>query len=459
MIGVYTITLGGEPITDVAGNAVAAGIVGSFSVTGPNNTPTVVVGSTLPGSTYGQSVSFTVAVSGSGSKPTGTIQFLVDGTDLGSPVALSNGDATSAGTTLLFAGSHTIEAEYSGDSNYAPLDGSYTQVVHKAPLDIVPNNLSRAVGQPNPPLTYEFTGFVNGDTAASADITGSAVLTTTAAANSPVGNYPITVTSAGTLAATNYDFPTADFGTGTLNVSQGAATVVLSSTLPGSTYGQSVSFKVAVSGGGLRPTGTVQFLIDGTDFGSPVAISNGDATSETTTLLFAGSHTIEADYLGDSNYAAADGSYTQVVEKAPLDIVPNDLSRAVGQPNPPLTYEFTGFVNSDTAASADITGSAVLTTTAAANSPVGNYPITVTSAGTLAATNYDFPTADFGTGTLSVSQDTASVIVGSTLPGSTYGQSVGFTVAVSGSGSTPTGTVQFLVDGADFGSPVTLSKW
>ena len=93
--GVYTITLGGEPITDLAGNAVAAGIVGTFSVTGPNNTPTVVVGSTLPGSTYGQSVSFKVAVSGSGSTPTGTVQFLVDGTDLGSPVALSNGDATS----------------------------------------------------------------------------------------------------------------------------------------------------------------------------------------------------------------------------------------------------------------------------------------------------------------------------------------------------------------------------
>ena len=72
--------------------------------------------------------------------------------------------------------------------------------------DIVPNNLSRPVGRPNPPLTYQFTGFVNGDTAASADITGSADLTTTATINSPVGNYPITVTDAGTLAARELRF-------------------------------------------------------------------------------------------------------------------------------------------------------------------------------------------------------------------------------------------------------------
>ena len=113
-------------------------------------------------------------------------------------------------------------AQYSGDPNYAANTGSYTQVVNQAPLSIVPDNLSRPVGQPNPTLTYTFTGFVNGDTAATANITGSADLSTTAVTASPAGNYPITVTDAGNLAAPNYNFPIASFQSGTLTVTSGA---------------------------------------------------------------------------------------------------------------------------------------------------------------------------------------------------------------------------------------------
>ena len=418
---------------------------------------TVLVGSTLAGSTYGQSVTFTVAVSGGGPTPGGTVQFLVDGADLGSPVTLSGGDATSASTTVLGAGSHTIEADYSGDSNYVASHDTYTQVVNQAALNIIPNDLSREVGEPNPTLTYQLTGFVNGDTPASADITGSAELATTATTSSAVGKYAITVTNAGTLAAANYSFPSADFGTGTLTVTQDSATVVVGSTLPGSTYGQSVSFTVVVSGNGPSPQGTVQFLVDGTDLGSPVTLSGGSATSTSAALLGAGNHTIEADYSGNSGYAANTGTYTQVVNQAPLSIVPDNLSRQVGQPNLPLTYHFTGFVNGDTAATADITGSADLATTATTSSPAGRYAITVTDAGTLAAANYSFPSAEFGTGTLTVEPSVSTAVLSSTLPGSTYGQSVSFTVKVSGAASVPQGTVQFLVDGIDLGSPVTLS--
>ena len=401
--GTYTIALSGTPVTDIADNAVTPGNLGTFTVLDASNTATVVVGSTLPGSTYGQSVSFKVVVSGSGPAPQGTVQFLIDGVNFGSPVTLSGGDATSTSTAELRAGSHTILADYSGDPNYGASDGTYTQVVNQAPLSIVPDDLSRAVGQANPTLTYQFAGFVNGDTAESAGITGSADLTTTATTSSPASTYPITVTDAGTLAAANYNFPSVDFKNGTLTVTPDMAKVALSSTVPGSTYGQSVSFTVVVSGSGPAPEGTIQFLIDGVNFGSPVTLSGGDATSTTTAELGAGSHTILADYSGDPNYGASDGTYTQVVNQAPLSIVPDDLSRAVGQANPTLTYQLTGFVNGDTAESAGITGSAQLTTTATKSSPAGTYPITVTDAGTLAAANYSFPSADFKTGTLTVS--------------------------------------------------------
>ena len=67
------------------------------------------------------SIPLSVVVSGSTSAiPTGTIQFFIDGTATGSPVALANGVAT---YTLTFPGSlsggHSINAVYSGDATYA----------------------------------------------------------------------------------------------------------------------------------------------------------------------------------------------------------------------------------------------------------------------------------------------------------------------------------------------------
>ena len=111
-------------------------------------------------------------------------------------------------------------------------------------------------------------------------------LTTTATAASPAGVYPITVVDSGTLSAPNYDFPAAGFVNGTLTVTPAtSASVVAGSTLPNSTYGQSIRFTATVSGGGPVPTGTVQFIVDGTNFGNPVALVNGSATSTATTTL------------------------------------------------------------------------------------------------------------------------------------------------------------------------------
>ena len=61
------------------------------------NRPPVSVSSSRPISTYGQSITFTATVSptGGGPTPPGTVQFVVDGSSLGSPIILVNGAATS----------------------------------------------------------------------------------------------------------------------------------------------------------------------------------------------------------------------------------------------------------------------------------------------------------------------------------------------------------------------------
>ena len=50
--------------------------------------------------------------------------------------------------------------------------------------------------------------------------------------------------------------------------------------------------------GAGTPTGTVQFNIDGSAFGSPVTLASGSATSGSTTTLTVGTHTVTAVYSG-----------------------------------------------------------------------------------------------------------------------------------------------------------------
>jgi hypothetical protein len=98
------------------------------------NTTTTLASSQNP-SAVGQQVTFTATVaptSGSGT-PTGTVVFKDGGTDITgcSAQALSGGQATCA-TSSLTAGTHTITADYSGDTNFNTSTGTLTggQVVN-----------------------------------------------------------------------------------------------------------------------------------------------------------------------------------------------------------------------------------------------------------------------------------------------------------------------------------------
>jgi hypothetical protein len=50
------------------------------------------------------------------------------------------------------------------------------------------------------------------------------------------------------------------------------------------------------------PGGTVQFKINGADFGTPVALAGGSAASLTTSTLAVGNHTVSAIYSGDNSF-------------------------------------------------------------------------------------------------------------------------------------------------------------
>jgi uncharacterized repeat protein (TIGR01451 family) len=109
------------------------------------STSTSVVSSANP-SVFGQSVTFTATVtntSNAGKTPTGSIQFVVDGVNYGSPVALdSNGHATSAAYTFLSGASHAVKAVYSNtDGNFLPGPaGALTQTVQTVAREPDPLN-------------------------------------------------------------------------------------------------------------------------------------------------------------------------------------------------------------------------------------------------------------------------------------------------------------------------------
>jgi len=182
----------------------------------------------------GTSVTFTAQVTtGQPSPPafTGTVQFLSDAVSLGAPVGVSGAGQAQVSTSSLSGGTHTITAEYSGDSNFAASTGSTTQ----------------------------------------------------------------TVLLIGT----------------TTSVSSSSNTI---------SQGSNVTFTATVTptqNGGPTMTGTVQFESNGSNIGSAVNVSNGQAQVQTTTLPV-GSDQITAVYSGDSNYSGSTSSaITETVNGAP----------------------------------------------------------------------------------------------------------------------------------------------
>ncbi|MFL6282222.1 MAG: FG-GAP-like repeat-containing protein [Pyrinomonadaceae bacterium] len=101
----------------------AADVPRSFQIAKANSA-TTVSSSTNP-STSGQSVTFTATVTSTAGTPTGTVQFKVDGTNLGSPVAINaSGTASISTTTIPFGTAHTVTAVYGGDTNFNTSTGT-----------------------------------------------------------------------------------------------------------------------------------------------------------------------------------------------------------------------------------------------------------------------------------------------------------------------------------------------
>ncbi len=207
----------------------------------PSAGTTTTVSSDLPGgSTYGQSTTFTATVSAASGTPTGSVQFQVDGADFGSPIALSGGEASITAIGL-HAGPHSVDAFYTSDINdFSNSDDSaspLTETVNPAPLTITADNKTMVQGGSLPTLTATYTGLVNGDTAATFNVSPNLPpALSTVPANSPAGSYAITISGA------------AD-GDYTITYANGMLTITNSEPPPGVTLRGAVFFDYNSNGG------------------------------------------------------------------------------------------------------------------------------------------------------------------------------------------------------------------
>jgi hypothetical protein len=459
--------------------------------TGPAATATSVFSSTNP-SVFGQDVTFTAVVSSSSGTPSGTVLFLDDGSVFGSGTLNASG-VTTFTTPGLPVGSQTITASYTGNSSFASSSNSIIQTVDQASTatkvtssgspaqqgSTVTFTATITVLSPGSTAAASPTGtvnfFDNGNFLATEGVTTTNGITTATFATStlPLGTNPITASYSGD--GNFIGSPSPVFNQSITPAPAVTTTTAVTSSANPSVFGQSVTFTATVTASnGSMPTGTVNFFVDGSMVSSPM-LSGGVATYTTTTLAV-GTHSVSATYVGNSSFATSNGSLAggQTVNKAATTTtvtstgspaqqgstviftatitVNSPGSTAVAFPTGTVTFFDNG--SSLGAAQSVSTSNGVTTASFSISSlGVGNHPITASYSGD---GNFQASvSAVFNQSITPVPAVTTTTAVTSSANPSVFGQSVTFTATVTASnGSTPTGTVNFFVDGSLVSSPM-----
>jgi hypothetical protein len=109
-------------------------------------------------------------------------------------------DTKNVGTgKTLSVSAYTVNDGNTGANYTVSTVASTAGVINPAMLTVTADNKSKMCGQPNPPLTASYNGFVNGES--TNVLTSPVTLATTATTSSGAGTYPITASGA---AAANY---------------------------------------------------------------------------------------------------------------------------------------------------------------------------------------------------------------------------------------------------------------
>jgi hypothetical protein len=460
----------------------------SLQVTGLGSSATSLSSSSNPAAPN-QSIAFTAAVTSPCGAATGAVQFVIDGTNYGSPVPLG-GTGTASTAATLSTGNHTVQALYSGSGTLTASSSSgLTQAV---------NTITPMLAVTNSPVTYNgipqaavIASSVPG-TVSNVLYSGSATIPTV------VGTYAVTASFTPSDTADYTILTGVSVGSFVINkatpgltITNSPATytgssqaVAISSSVPGtiSSLLYSGSSKVPSKAGtyaitaSFKPSDTTDYVsLTGVSVGSFVInkatptlrVTNSPVTyngsARTASVSGSVSGTVSSvQYSGSSTAPAAAGTYAITANFAPSDTTDyNSLTAAaagnfvINKATPTLKLTTSSVTYNGSAQSATVSGSVPGTVTvfysgsSAAPINTGTYAITAnfTPADT---TDYN-SLAGVSAGNFVINMATPTVALSSSLNPSKTGTSVTFTATLP---VTATGTVTFKDGGSVIGTGI-----
>ncbi len=343
---------------------------------------------------YGVAVTFVATVTPSGSvTPTGTVNFLDGGAQIGS-AQLSGSTATASFTTAtLSAGQHSITAQYLGSSG----DGASTSPVHIQNVSPV-QTATTVSAQPNPGIAglgIALTATVKalqGSTIPTGTISftdGGASLGTAILNSSGAATITVHLTAGQHSIVASYGGSTNDgssiSGTFPLTVQLATTQVAVTASPNPALVLAQVLFTIKVTGNGGIPSGPVTLIADG----KSVATANLDATGAAAislSTLSVGTHAISATYAGDSNDSGSSSTaLNEVIQPIPTSTALGVTMTGTGAqqavlvatvvgvsgPTPTGTVQFLNGTTAIGSSGLDSTGVATLSP----NLPTGTYNI------------------------------------------------------------------------------------
>lgn len=291
---------------------------------------------------YGSPVMFTATVTPTGSAlPSGTVSFLDGSKQIASGTGTLSGSPATASisTSNLSVGTHTITAQYAGDTSNAPGSSTLTQTVNKAVT------AATLAANPSPGIAGKAVAL----TATVTVVSGASTPTGTvsfADGATPLGSAPVAANGTATLTpilapgahalTATYNGDTNDVGSTSValpfSVILATTSVAVTTSASPSYVLSPITFSASVTGNGGVATGPVTFFVNGASVGTGTLNGNGVATFSYSPQGV-GTYNITASYGGDvDDNGSTSMPLSQVVQPIPTTASLGESTTTI--PNP-----------------------------------------------------------------------------------------------------------------------------
>ena len=455
-----SLTVGSHTIT-----AAYVGDTNDLASTSPSLVQTVVKSTTTISLTasasstpVGSPVTLTASINSTTGTPTGNVQFLDGSTVLGT-IALTPANTAVFMTSSLIVGQHLLSAVYVGDSNNSTsTSASLTEVIQSVTSVALATSANPAIAGAN----VTFTAAVSGSTPVPTGLVtlhdgttilgsvplnaaGVASFTTPALA---LGSHTLTASYAG-----DTNNPSATSTPLTEIIQRATSQTALTVSSLSAVVGAPVVLNVSVTSNGGTPAGVVTFY-DGTTIIGTANLASGSASFSIGNLPL-GLHTLTASYSGDANDSSSTSSVqTVTVQKA------SPLMTLISSNNPAITGSAVTFTTTLSGGAASPSGSViwsdgstVLGTTSLSANGTNNGTASFTTSALNVGTHsinaaYSGDPNNLTAQSTPLSQTVQRASSQTSLAASTttaiVGNSINFSVSVTGVSGTPTGQIALL---------------